>query len=100
MTLPIVSMTYLPTSPLEFARPCGNCADFEFNRIRTDSSALAASTTTRAAACSCLPVVLSTKCTPDAKPCFASVTSRTIASVTMSSLPVCSAGGRCTVVDW
>ena len=38
---PTVSMMYLPTLPLEFATP-------EFSRMRTDSSALAASTTTRA----------------------------------------------------
>ena len=68
--------------------------------MRTDSQALAASITTRAAAWRSLPVVLSMKITPFARPSRPSVTSRTMASVVMSRLPLASAGGRCTVVDW
>ena len=45
---PVESVRYLPTAPLEFARPCGNLDDFELSRIRADSHALAASTTMRA----------------------------------------------------
>ena len=52
-------MMYLPTRPLELARPFGNRADFEFSRMRTDSAELAASTTTRAFTVCSLPVVLS-----------------------------------------
>ena len=45
---PVVSVRYLPSVPLELASPCGNMVDFEFIRMRVDSHALAASTTTRA----------------------------------------------------
>jgi hypothetical protein len=48
MSVPVVSVRYLPTVPLEFASPCGNIADLEFSRMRADSQALAASTTMRA----------------------------------------------------
>ena len=40
---PVESVRYLPTTPLELARPCGNFDDFEFSRMRADSQALAAS---------------------------------------------------------
>ena len=46
--VPVESVRYLPTDPLEFARPCGNFDDFELRRIRADSHALAATTTMRA----------------------------------------------------
>ena len=45
---PVVSVRYLPTTPLELPRPCGNFDDFELSRSRADSQALAASTTMRA----------------------------------------------------
>ena len=35
--VPVVSVRYLPTAPLELASPCGNFDDFEFSRIRADS---------------------------------------------------------------
>jgi hypothetical protein len=46
--VPVESIRYLPTAPLEFASPCGNFADFEFSRIRADSHAPPATTTMRA----------------------------------------------------
>jgi hypothetical protein len=45
---PVESVRYLPTTPLEFASPCGNFDDVELRRIRADSQALAARTTARA----------------------------------------------------
>ena len=45
------------------------------------------------------PLRLSMYFTPLATPLRPSTTSLTIASVTMSRLPVATAGGRCTVVD-
>jgi len=59
-SVPVVSVRYLPTVPLELASPCGKSDDFEFNRIRDDSSALAARTTIRASTCLSVPVFLST----------------------------------------
>ena len=46
--VPVESVRYFPTAPLEFASPCGNFDDFELSRMRADSHALAASTTMRA----------------------------------------------------
>jgi hypothetical protein len=46
--VPVESVRYLPTTPLELPRPCGNFDDFELSRIRADSHALAARTTIRA----------------------------------------------------
>src|SRR5262249_16274517 len=97
---PTVSMRYLPTLPLELANPSGNVDDFELSRMRTDSHALAANTTTPAFPCRCPPLFLSTKLTPLALPALSRVTSCAIASVRMSSLPLANAGGRCTVTDW
>jgi len=63
------------------------------------SQALAASTITRASTWCSAPVRRSMYFTPLAVPSRPKTTSRTIASVTMSRLPVTRAGGRCTVVD-
>ena len=46
--VPVESVRYLPTLPLELPRPCGNFDDFELSRMRADSHALAARTTIRA----------------------------------------------------
>ena len=46
--VPVESVRYLPTLPLELPRPCGNFADLELRRMRADSQALAATTTMRA----------------------------------------------------
>jgi hypothetical protein len=40
--VPVESVRYLPTLPVELPRPCGNLADFELRRMRADSHALAA----------------------------------------------------------
>jgi hypothetical protein len=45
---PVESVRYLPTTPLELARPFGKRDDLEFRRIRADSQQLAARTTIRA----------------------------------------------------
>src|SRR2546425_2233472 len=99
MSVPVVSVRYLPATPLAFASPFGNSDDFEFRRRRADSHALAASTTTRARACRSLPSVLSTYATPVTRPLFSSVTSRAIAFVTSVSFPVARAGAIRTLVD-
>ena len=90
--VPVVSVMYLPTTPLELARPFGCSEDFEFSRIRADSHALAASTTILACTCRSWPLCLSTKLTPVASPCAFVVTSRAIAFVRIVSLPVFIAG--------
>src|SRR5689334_3114431 len=87
---------YLPTVPLEFASPCGNLDDLELSRMRDDSSALAASTTTRARMNLSSPVVLSMYDTPVASPSLPTCTSRAIALVMSVSLPVLSAGAMST----
>ena len=56
---PTVSMMYLPTTPLPLPSPSGWSELFELRRMRADSQALAASTTTRAPACSSSRVFLS-----------------------------------------
>ena len=58
--VPVESVRYLPTAPLEFASPCGNFVDFELSRMRADSHALAATTTMRALTWLSRRVVLST----------------------------------------
>src|SRR5678816_1603566 len=90
--VPVVSVRYFPTVPLEFANPVGNCDDLEFNNSRAVSHALADSTTTRARTCSSAPVFLSMYETPVARPFGPTVTSRAIALVISVSLPVASAG--------
>src|SRR4051812_24864775 len=91
-SVPVVSVRYLPTVPLEFASPCGNLEDVEFSRMRADSQALAASTTIRAFTCLSSPVALSTYDTPVARPFGPTVTSRAIALVISVRLPVARAG--------
>jgi len=90
--VPVVSVRYLPTVPLEFASPCGNFPDLEFNNSRAVSHALADSTTILARTCSSAPVFLLMYDTPVARPSDPSVTSRAIALVMSVSLPVCCAG--------
>jgi hypothetical protein len=58
-SVPVVSVRYLPTVPLEFARPFGNCDDFELSSSLAVSHALAASTTILAEMCLSVPVFLS-----------------------------------------
>src|SRR5687768_10163637 len=96
---PVVSVRYLPTTPLELARPSGNREDLELRRRRADSQALAASTTTRAFAFFSVPVVLSMYTTPVASPRSLAVISRAIASVRRVRRPVLSAGAIRTSVD-
>ena len=98
-SVPVVSVMYLPTVPLPFARPFGNADDFELSSRRAVSSALAASTTTLARTCWSDPVVLSTYATPEARPALSSVTSRAMALVTSVSRPVASAGPISTLVE-
>src|SRR5262245_54264747 len=91
-SVPVVSVRYFPTVPLELARPCGNCEDLELSRRRADSQALAATTTTRARTCSSVLLLLLMNETPVARPCASTVISRAIAFVISVSLPVLSAG--------
>ena len=89
---PVVSVRYLPTTPLEFASPFGNWVDFELSRSRAVSIALAASTTTFARTCSSVPVFLSMYDDAVRQPVRADrhfARHRVGESV---SLPVCSAG--------
>ena len=58
--VPVESVRYLPTLPVELPSPCGNFDDFELRRMRADSHALAATTTIRAATWLSRPVALST----------------------------------------
>src|SRR6185437_4999528 len=92
-SVPVVSVRYRPTTPLEFASPCGNRDDLELRRSRADSHALAASTTTRACTCCTAPVFLSTYETPVAMPRPSVVTSYAMALVTNVNFPVALAGG-------
>src|SRR4026209_2244563 len=94
MDVPGVSVRYRPTVPLPLARPLGWRGDFEFRSRRADSQALAARTPTFARAVLSWPVATSTYATPVARPSLVVVTSRTIAPVTIFSLPVARAGGR------
>ena len=98
-SVPVVSVRYLPTTPLELASPCGNCGDVELSRIRADSQALAASTTTRARTCWSLPVLVSMYDTPVARPWAFTVTSRAIALVMMRRRFVRCAGKSRTLGD-
>jgi hypothetical protein len=54
-SVPVVSVMYLPTVPLELASPSGNCAERELSSRRAVSSALAASTTIFARTCRSTP---------------------------------------------
>src|SRR5258705_10784564 len=98
-SVPVVSVRYLPTTPLELARPFGNCVDFELSIRRGGSHALAASTATLAFTCLSALVFVSMYVTPLASPRLFSVTSRAIALVTRVKRPVCSAGAINTFVD-
>lgn len=59
MSVPVVSVRYLPTMPLELARPLGKRDERELSSNRADSQALAARTTTRARRSVSCPVALS-----------------------------------------
>src|SRR5216684_7484874 len=98
-SVPVVSVMYLPTVPLAFARPLGERDDRELSSSRADSNALAASTTTLARTWRSVPVVLSTYATPLARPLGSTKTSRAMALVTRVSLPVARAGAMRTLVD-
>jgi hypothetical protein len=98
-SVPVVSVRYLPTVPLELARPCGKRGDFELSRIRADSQALAASTTTRASIRRSVRVALSMYSTPSARPRASRVTSRAMAPVMSVSRPVSRAGNTSTLVE-
>src|ERR1043166_8097398 len=98
-SVPVVSVMHLPTAPLELARPFGNEEDLELRSNRTDSRALAATTTTLARTCRSSPVALSTYATPVARPLLSTVTSRAIEFVSSVSFPVVSAGAISTLVD-
>ncbi len=95
-SVPVLSVRYLPTMPLALAIPCGKRDERELRRMRADSQALAASTTTRARTCLSLPSARSTYDTPVARPFASTVTSRAMAPVTSRSFPVCSAGSMST----
>src|SRR2546421_4996554 len=84
-SVPVVSVMYLPTVPLAFARPFGNRDDVELSSRRAVSRALAARTTTLARTRASAPVVLSTYATPVARPLESTSTSRAIAFVTRVS---------------
>src|SRR5919109_4331634 len=96
---PVESVRYLPTTPLEFARPLGKRVDFELSRIRADSHALAARTTIRARTPFSRRSVRLMYATPVASPSSSVVTSRAIALETMRNRPVARAGGSRTDGD-
>src|SRR5439155_1426374 len=93
-SVPVVSVMYLPTVPLAFARPFGNRDDVELSSRRAVSRALAARTTTLARTRASAPVVLSTYATPVARPLASTSTSRAIAFVRRVSFPVARAWRR------
>src|SRR4029079_15787011 len=97
--VPVESVRYLATTPLELASPCGNLPDFEFSRIRADSHALAASTTMRARTWFSRTVFLSMYDTTLDSAASSTVTSRAIALATIVSLLVAIAGGSSTDGD-
>src|SRR6187551_2911392 len=88
MPNPTVSMRYRPTTPEEFARPCGWRDDFEFRSSRADSHALAARTTVRHRTWRSTPVFLSTYDTAVTFPEASVMSSRAIALATTSTRPV------------
>src|SRR5581483_11735623 len=96
---PVESVRYLPTVPLELARPSGKRPDCEFNNSRADSHALAARTTILARTAYSRASAVFTYDTPVARPLESVVTSRAIALLMMRSLPVASAGGSKTDGD-
>src|SRR6266404_5881266 len=98
-SVPVVSVRYLPKTPLVLARPLGNFGDLELRSSRAVSQALAASTTTLASACRSAPVLVSMYLTPLARPRLLSVTSCTMALVRSVRRPVLSAGAINTLVD-
>jgi hypothetical protein len=98
-SVPVVSVRYRPTVPLEFASPWGNRLERELSRILADSHALAASTTTRASTRSSRPVALSMYTTPSARPELPVVTSRTMAPVLRVSRPDRTVGSTSTLVE-
>src|SRR5258708_26505936 len=77
--VPVVSVRYRPTAPLELARPSGCLDDFEFRSRRAVSQALAARTTILARTSWVLPVPVSTYDTAVAPPSFFLSTSRPLA---------------------
>jgi hypothetical protein len=87
-------MKYLPSVPLEFARPSGNCGLFELSSSRTDSTADAHMKTIRDVnSVSCRVTALITR-TPRARPCFASYsTSAAMLWGNRVRLPVARAAG-------
>src|SRR5258705_175333 len=98
-SVPVVSVRYLPTVPLEFASQFGKRDDFELSRSRDVPQALAASTTLRAATNFSEPSRVSMYVTPVALPEASTLTSRTIAYVTSVSRPVRRAGATRTLVE-
>ena len=99
-SVPVVSVRYLPTTPLELASPWGKRDDLELSRMRALSQALAASTITRARTRCSLPVgLVDVEHAVGPARCRSSVTSRAIAPVTSVSRPVASAGRISTLVE-
>src|SRR5215813_11375928 len=86
------SIRYRPTTPLEFARPCGNCADFDINSRRADSPALADSTTAFAFWNTSF-LSLSKYVTPVTRPLASVEISRTYEFTRTSQLPEAMASG-------
>ena len=94
------SIRLRPTWPLELATPLGKASVREFNRMRADSQALAASATTRAGSVSDWRVLRLMKLTPVALPFASTLTERTMASVMICRRPVALAIGSSEVVVW
>src|SRR5690606_2663677 len=92
MFAPVESCKYFPTMPLLLANPLGWLLDFEFNKIRADSAALAAKITiSPSTRYSCISS-LCTYDTPVAFPSGPVMISRTIAFGITSRFPVLMAG--------
>ena len=87
------SQRFLPTCPLELPRPVGQWRDFEFSRMRADSTQDAATITILPRTSTSCFVARSTYATPRARPSPSTSTSRATAFVRSSRFPVFSAGG-------
>src|SRR5687767_11051228 len=89
---PVESCRYLPTMPLELARPLGCWADLELSSSLADSQALAARITILPSTWYSCKSVLSVYNTPVALPDLSVSTSRTMALSYSVTLPVLRAG--------
>src|SRR4029079_169439 len=89
---PLPVIRYLPTTPLEFARPSGNFGDFESSKSRADSEPFADSTTAFAF-WKCSRLSASKYVAPVTRPFLSTGISRTYLYGRISQFPVATARG-------